>query len=151
MRRFLFGDVDGGWIAAAITGGLALAGLIGGGIAYLLGWADRRHKTGMDEYREIVARQDAHIAELQKNQNECREREARQSRVIVYLHTTLRGHETVMMASGMKFEPMMDLADMLGDLNANEFEARTAAQNTALLHEEAKRVSNDSKGPADKS
>ena len=131
--------------------GRAGPGRRGAGGAWLLNWLSGRrdknrdaaaaaNRQSIDEWKEIVARQDAHIAELQRSQDNCQRREARLSRVAVYLHGIARQHQQALAAMGAAVEPVMDIKDLLDDPAAAEFAADTNRQNTLLLHEEAKRA-----------
>ena len=59
---------------------------------------------------------------------------------MVYLYGILDNYGNAMRAEGMPTEAMVPLAELLDDPAAVEFKARTIAQSTASLHEEAKQI-----------
>jgi hypothetical protein len=135
-----------GALLAALAGGAGVGALI-----KLLEWwskerarravaaaADRR--TSTDEWREIVSRQDAQIEVLQRSNDKCHETQARLCQVVVYLHGVVGGMQTAMAQKGMATTPVVSLRDLLGDLAAMEFEAKTTAQGSVVLHAEAAKL-----------
>ncbi len=148
----LFAEADAtAWIVAGCSALVTLLTTVGAGVMSYLVWRDKHRRDAevrkrisrkgtMDEWKEIVARQDQQIAQLQEAQDHCRHREGVMTSVIVYLHGFVSRQSELMRKSHIPAEEPMSLKDLLTDLEISQFQARSLKQNSALLHEAADRV-----------
>jgi hypothetical protein len=129
--------IDAAWIGALVPVLLA----IGAGLQWLWGQMQSRHKTSMDEFREIISRQDAQMALLQRGHEDCRQREMAAQRAIIYLHGIACNQAAAMRSAGMTVDNIKSLVELgIEDFGIQTVQDRELKQGSILSQAEAAKV-----------
>ena len=106
-----------------------------------------RKKQDNDELRAIIARQDQTIRKIEIAEEQCRQREMRLQRAVVYLHGVACGLVAERRAAGAKLEEMRPLSDFIPDERELDERRRNTAQAAILVKAEAEKVTNATTEP----
>ena len=131
-------DTAYGVMIALIAAIVPICIALGGGIAWFLKWLSERRKDTLSEWRDIVKRQDEHIADLDHRLVENNKRERLLVKSMVALHSyAIHLHDTLVSNNIRVMNPPTSLNELLGE-EISDFTERQVQQASELLHAEAK-------------